>query len=106
MTVKWKPKPPLPAPVLERGVLRWIVTNLFSLPFNALLTFFGIAIILLAVPPFVRWAFFDAAWIGNSRGVCDQMKQAGSAGACWIFIKVRFGLFISMVFTRNPNAGG
>ncbi len=94
MTVEWKPKPSLPAPILERGVLRWMMKNLFSSPFNVLLTLAGIAIILLVVPPFIRWALFDAAWIGNSRGACDQMKEAGGAGACWVFIRVRFGLFL------------
>ena len=94
MTVKWDPKPSVPPPILERGALRWMMNNLFSSPFNTLLTFVGIAIIVLVVPPFLRWAFFDAAWVGDSRGVCDQMEQAGSAGACWIFIRVRFGLFL------------
>lgn len=94
MSVKWKPKPSQPAPVLERGVLRWVRNNLFSSLFNALLTVLGLTIIVLVVPPFVRWAFVDAAWLGQSRSACEQMEQAGSAGACWVFIKVRFGLFL------------
>ncbi|HET6522547.1 MAG TPA: amino acid ABC transporter permease, partial [Geminicoccaceae bacterium] len=40
------------------------------------------------VPPILSWALFDATFAGNSRADC-----AGE-GACWVFVKVRFGQFL------------
>jgi general L-amino acid transport system permease protein len=41
------------------------------------------------VPPILQWAIFDATWQGGSREACEAV-----AGACWTFIKVRFGQFM------------
>ena len=36
----------------------------------------------------MRWAFLDANFVGDSREDCV------SGGACWVFIKARFGQFM------------
>ncbi len=94
MTAKWTPKPSLPPPALEKGIGGWIYKNLFSSPGNAVLTLLGAALLLWAVPPVVRWALLDANWIGQSRSACDPLSADAPTGACWVFIKVRLGLFV------------
>ncbi len=94
MIRKWTPKPSLPPPVLEGGVWGWIYRNLFSSPVNTLLTAIGAAFLIWIIPPFIRWALLDATWVGNSRAACDKVAQSGAVGACWVFIKVRIGLFL------------
>lgn len=94
MTAKWTPKPSLSPPALERGIGGWIYKNLFASPGNTLLTVCGVALLLWAVPPLVRWALLDANWIGQSRSACDPLSPDAPTGACWVFIKVRLGLFV------------
>lgn len=94
MTEKWTPKPSLPSPALEKGIGGWIYKNLFSSPGNAILTVLGVAVIAWLVPPVFRWALLDANWIGVSRDACDAAAPDGGGGACWVFIRVRLGLFL------------
>ena len=94
MTAKWTPQPSLPPPALEKGIGGWIYKNLFASPGNTLLTLLGVAMLLWAVPPLVRWALLDANWIGQSRSACDPLSADAPTGACWVFIKVRLGLFV------------
>jgi general L-amino acid transport system permease protein len=42
----------------------------------------------------VRWALLDATWLGDSREVCDSAAEGGATGACWVFVKVRMGVFL------------
>jgi len=94
MAQTWSPKTSQPAPNLSTGVVGWLRTNLFSSPSNSLLTIFGLVILYVSIPPFIRWAIFDATWLGDSRAVCDEAAAAGQNGACWSFIKVRMGVFM------------
>ena len=94
MIENWKPQPSLPSPSLATGFIGWFRKNLFSSPGNTLLTLLCIAAIVLTVPPLVRWGLINATWLGDSRGVCDSASQGGSGGACWVFIKVRLGVFM------------
>ncbi len=94
MVRKWTPKPSLPPPVLEGGAWGWVYRNLFSSPANTLLTLIGATFLLWVIPPFIRWALLDATWVGHSRAACDKVTQSGTIGACWVFIKVRIGLFL------------
>lgn len=90
----WRPKPSLPSPILGTEYLGWFRTNLFSSPGNTLLTLLSISLLVLTLPPLIRWGLLDATWLGDSRGVCDSASQNGPAGACWVFIKVRMGVFL------------
>ena len=81
-------KPDRPAPVLSVGPLAWLRTNLFSSWGNSLLTLLGLYLLWLLIPPFIDWAIIKADWVGDSRADCSR------EGACWVFIKERFGQFM------------
>lgn len=94
MATEWIAKPAQPSPDMSTGVGGWLRVNLFSTPGNSLLTLFGVVILLVTIPPLLRWAVFNASWLGDSRGVCDAVSAGGQSGACWVFIKVRLGVFL------------
>ncbi|MFT0860765.1 amino acid ABC transporter permease [Ancylobacter sp. G4_0304] len=64
----------------------WIHANLFNSRLNGFLTVAMLAVLALALPPLLRWAFLDAVYAGSDRSVCG-------AGACWAFIDARFDQF-------------
>lgn len=78
----------LPPPT-ARGLLGWAREHLFSGPFNIAMTILSILLIALVVPPLVRFLVIDAAWTGDNREAC-----LNASGACWPFIKAKFGQFI------------
>jgi general L-amino acid transport system permease protein len=78
----------LAPPVSEIGIVAWLRQNLFSTWYNTLLTLLCLWFLWEVVPPLLRWAFLDANFIGTSRDDCV------SGGACWVFIKARFGQFM------------
>jgi len=81
--------PDLPPPTATTGVVGWLRTNLFSSPFNALLTLAALYFIYRALPPLLDWLLFDANWNeGTSRADCVK------PGACWTMIRARFGLLM------------
>jgi general L-amino acid transport system permease protein len=88
--VRREEEPILPAPASEIGVVGWARKSLFSSVPNIILTLLGVALILLIVPPILRWAFFDAVWTGSNRDACLTSIDA----ACWAFVKARFGQFM------------
>jgi general L-amino acid transport system permease protein len=71
------------------GLFGWLRANLFGSVFNSGLTLLAVAVIAVAVPPLVRWAFIDAIWSAPNGQACH------GGGACWAFIgqKLRFILF-------------
>src|SRR5919106_2949495 len=81
---------PLAPPIERVGALRWMRDNLFNSPLNAALTLLGLLLLWQTLPPALNWAIFDATWEGDSRDAC-----AAVTGACWTFVKVRFGQFMS-----------
>ena len=81
-------KPDLPPPRQSIGAIAWLRANLFSNWFNAMLTLVAFYIIWLIVPPLLQWAILDADWVGQTRADCT------SGGACWVFIRERFGQFM------------
>jgi general L-amino acid transport system permease protein len=86
-----QPKPP---PIAVTGVLGWIRGNLFSTPFNMVLT--AIILLLLAwiIPNLFRFLIFDAVWSGDNRDACLELVQKREIGACWPFVWERFPYFI------------
>jgi general L-amino acid transport system permease protein len=68
--------------------LDWLRRNLFSSPWNTLLTLLVLALVWAAVPPFLDWAVFDATVAGDSKAACI------GDGACWTFIKLRLHTFM------------
>jgi general L-amino acid transport system permease protein len=81
-------KPDLPPPRQSIGAIAWLRANLFSNWFNGMLTLVAFYMIWLIVPPLLQWAILDADWVGQTRADCT------SGGACWVFIKERFGQFM------------
>jgi general L-amino acid transport system permease protein len=76
-------------PRRSTGILGWLRTNLFSSVFNSILTLLSVALLVLAIPPIIRWALIDAIWSAPNGAACH------GGGACWAFIgeKFRFILF-------------
>src|SRR5947209_4503799 len=84
---------PLPAqqrpPVVTSGVIGWLRANLFNSVVNTLLTILAVYLLVLTVPPLIRWMFIDAIWSAPNGQACR------GEGACWAFIgeKWRFIFF-------------
>jgi general L-amino acid transport system permease protein len=76
-------------PPTERGLIGWARENLFSGPFNIMMTILSVLLILLIVPPLLRFMLIDAVWTGDNREAC-----VNASGACWPFVKAKFGQFI------------
>ncbi|MBB3771258.1 general L-amino acid transport system permease protein [Angulomicrobium tetraedrale] len=81
---------PLPPPIRNVGIIGWMRENLFSSVLNTLLTLFGLALLILIVPPMVRFALIDAVWTGENREACLDP----GVGACWPFIRAKFAQLI------------
>jgi len=62
--------------------------RLFGTPFTGFVSVvLALAIAWVAVP-LIRWALIDATWVGTTRADCAP------GGACWVFIRARFGQFM------------
>lgn len=86
-------------PVRDRGLVRWMRTNLFATPLDTALTLVGLLFLAWALPPLIRWAFIDAVWTGPDRSVCATIIQGGLqpdgwSGACWAFVNAKFSQFM------------
>ncbi|HET7715312.1 MAG TPA: amino acid ABC transporter permease [Bauldia sp.] len=88
--VRREEEPVLPPPRGRISGIEAVYAGLFSSFTNIVLTVIGLALIIMVVPPIVRWAFIDAVWTGNSREACI----APEAGACWAFVKAKFAQFM------------
>jgi len=77
-------------PAFSTGPVHWVKENLFSSPLNIVLTLLAVWLLYLIIPPMVNFFFLDAAFSGNSRVECREI----ASGACWAFIRVRFGQFV------------
>jgi general L-amino acid transport system permease protein len=71
-----------------------ILKALFGSKLNATLTIAMLLLFYVTVPPFLNWALAHATWDGLSRKTCAP------DGACWAFVRARFGLFI---YGRYPQ---
>ncbi len=83
------PHPNLPPPVSSIGILGWLRRNLFSSPLNIALTILAAYLLVIALPPLLRWTLWNAHWSGDSRADCPA-----DGGACWVFIRVHFEQFL------------
>ena len=86
--------PDLPPPVRTTGLVGWARQNLFSSPFNIVLTLLGAWFLVSVIPPFVDWAFVKSVWVADSRNECWGKMEVPEGAACWAFIKGRVNLFI------------
>ena len=74
--------------MITRGSLHLWRVRLFGSFGTAALTLLLFALFLAAVVPIFRWALLNATWSGTSRESCTP------GGACWVFIRARFGQFM------------
>ena len=83
--------PDLPPPRGQTGIVHWIRVNLFSSPFNAVLTIASMYLVYVTVVPLFTWGVLNADW--TSPNNLDRACQS-EGGACWSFIIVRFNQFM------------
>ena len=76
-------------PIGQSGLLYWLHKNLFSSPFNVILTLLTAYFLYLLLPPLFGWMMVDAVFVADSRLHCREL----GTGACWGFIQKRFGQF-------------
>jgi general L-amino acid transport system permease protein len=67
---------------------RSIRQKLFATPLDAAITLALAYLLWRTLVPLSEWLFFDATFDGASRADCT------GAGACWVFVKARFGQFM------------
>ena len=91
-TVPRDPSPELAS--VTTIIRRWVRTNLFGSLRSGVVTLLTIALLVVLVPPLLRWFVTDAVFYGQSRKVCG-------AGACWAFVTDRFEMFL---YGRYPVA--
>src|SRR5260370_40858853 len=69
----------------------WLQTlrqRLFATPIDAAITLVCLYIVWRLSVPLIEWLLIDATRNGTSREDCK------TAGACWVFIRARFGQFM------------
>ncbi|MDQ2083262.1 amino acid ABC transporter permease [Xanthobacteraceae bacterium Astr-EGSB] len=81
-------------PVSARGPFAWLRQNLFSTPFNAVLTIVAMMALAWLVPPVIRFLLIDAVWVGADREACLAGPDGREVGACWPFVRERIFYFI------------
>ena len=75
----------------------WVRQNLFSTPGNALVTVVAVVLAVKLIAGVIDWAIIRAIYTGDDGSAC----AVANAGACWPFIKAKFGLFM---YGRYPDA--
>ena len=58
-----------------------------------LLTLAIVGLLVLVLPPLIRFLFIDAIWSGTDREACLGGPN-GEVGACWAFVRERLSYFI------------
>lgn len=87
--IRDRASPDLPPPKdIAPGPFTWVRANLFPSIGASIATLACAALLLLILPPFLRWAVFDATWTGTTREAC------GPGGACWPFVAARLNQFL------------
>ena len=85
---------PQPPPASTVGPVAWLRENLFSSPFNIVMTILIVLFLLWLVPDVLRFLLFDAVWTGIDRTACLYTPDRQGVGACWPFVYERFNYFI------------
>jgi general L-amino acid transport system permease protein len=93
-----------PAPQHSAGAIAWLRVNLFSTPFNSLLTVLMLALLAWLVPKAGGWLLWDAVWGPKPASACDAVR---GEGACWsvVWDKIRFMLFGVYPFEEQWRSG-
>jgi general L-amino acid transport system permease protein len=86
--------PAMPPPAGRAGVIGWLRANLFSTPFNAVLTIVFTLCIAWVVAAMAKFLLLDAVWTGADREACLATPDRPEIGACWAFVRERLNFFI------------
>jgi general L-amino acid transport system permease protein len=96
------------APLTERGAVKWMRDNLFSGPFNTILTIIGLLVLFYLARAILPW-LMNSVWNANSLAECRQIiaerAGEGASGACWAPIRERwhqwlFGFYPQTLYWR------
>jgi general L-amino acid transport system permease protein len=89
---------PQAPPASQTGAIRWIRENLFSGPFNTILTLLAIwtlyQLIALSWPWLANGVWSDANSMADCRAVVAANAGPDASGACWAMIRERWHQFI------------
>jgi general L-amino acid transport system permease protein len=105
---------PSAPPVREAGAVKWLRENLFSSPFNTILTLVGLYVIYSIIVAALPW-WLNSVWNAGSLAECRAIVAAqageGVTGACWAMIRERwhqfiFGFYPSELYWRPVLAFG
>jgi general L-amino acid transport system permease protein len=88
---------PLPPPRSEIGIVGTVRRSLFATPLDAALSIAAGIFVLWAGWNILNWAWFDAVFTGSDREACIA-EAGGHGGACWAFVKAKFGQFIYGIY--------
>ncbi|MDB5660812.1 MAG: transporter permease subunit [Cypionkella sp.] len=90
--------PPAEPPISERGAIRWMRANLFSGPFNSILTLLAAYVLYqlvsLAWPWLANGVWSDANSMSDCRAIVTASAGPDASGACWAMIRERWHQFI------------
>ena len=96
-------------PATSVGMVGWARANLFSGPFNTILTIVSLAFVVMLLVGLVPWMLsptWNATSLAECRGILHEMGREGHfAGACWGVIRDRwiqllFGFYPSELYWR------
>ena len=65
-------------PVTERGLIKWVRENLFSSPFNAIMTVLSLWVIYSIISGSAPW-FINGVWNANSVRECYDILDGATA---------------------------
>ncbi len=84
----------LPPPRNLTGWQGWVRENLFSSPFNIVMTIVSALLLYWIFVPLLNFTVFNAVWMGNDREACIITDARPVVGACWPFVAERLQYFI------------
>src|SRR5262245_18220213 len=85
--------PRRPPPLRERGILRWLRSNLFNDLPGTILTLLCLSGLGIVLPPILRWALFNAVWMSIEGEECRSALGAGWAVVAEKYRLILFGTF-------------
>ena len=88
---------PKPAIQIKKDWITWCKKNLFSTPFNTLLTIVGALFIVWVIPTMLSWFIFNATFVGQTQADCI------SNGACWLPVVNRIELFTYGMYPESQQ---
>jgi general L-amino acid transport system permease protein len=96
--VRTEHTPDRPPPPSTIGVVGWLRSNLFSTPFNSLLTVVMGLLGAWVIWGALDWLIFGAVWSGG-----NEACRANPDGACWTFVQIRFDQFVYGFYEKSER---